>query len=120
MTKHYTPANNRQVVQNWWAKTQSHLALFLEVMTSSGHINNNELKEALQYITVRRNEFEKMPYPPATEKIHTELSKALSNLQQSLDYRINGNLFHAQSRLNMAQANLDIVRLHLIQFGIIS
>lgn len=118
--KHYTTANNRQVVHEWWDKTQDHLALFLCVMTTGGHITNKELDNALKYISVRRDEFEQMPYPPVTEEIRIALLDTLNNLHQSLDYRKNNNLFHAQSRLDMAQANMDIVRLHLIQFGIIS
>ena len=120
MATQYANANTRQLVHEWWDKTQQQLSLFLEVMGGGGYISKRELDNALLYITVRRDEFLDSPYPPIAEDVHSQLLEALNNLQQSLDYRVNNNAFYAQSRLNMAQANMDVVRFHLISFGIIS
>lgn len=120
MAIRYNTTNKRQAVNNWWQQTQTLLDLFLNVMANGGHISNPELENALQYLSVRRREFEQMDYPPIAADIYIQLSEALQNIQQSLEYRCDNNSFYAQTRLNMAQANMDAVRFHLIQFGIIS
>lgn len=120
MSTRYGTSNKRQMVQEWWQETQSLLDLFLQVMANEGHISNKELEDAHHYITVRRLEFEQMVYPPIVAEVHTQLLDALKNVQQSLEYRRENNNFYAQTRLKMAQANMDAVNFHLIEFGIMN
>ena len=119
MATRYNANSKRLVVKKWWQHTQTLLDLFLQVMENDSYISDQELEDALYYITVRRHEFEKMPHPSMVDSVYTQLLDALKNVQQSLEYRRENNRFYAQSRLNMAQANMDAVRFHLVQFGII-
>ena len=106
-------------IKNWWEATQEHVQLFLQVMTDSRAIQDNEVDDALHYINARIASFENSHYPENAGDIRQPLLDAMKHLCESLQYRQKDNNYQAQLRLDMAHASMDALRFRLIQSSIL-
>lgn len=120
MFTRYKTATQNEVISTWWKHIAERLGLFLDLMSDGAVINDSEIHAALKYMQKRRRQLEEANHPPIVEHIISELIAAVTNMEQSLNYRIEGNHYQGQLRMDMAKANMDAVRFRLLEYGIFS
>lgn len=110
--------NNQTVAKAWWRTVQQQITLFLDVMLSEQAISKQDLNDAITYMATRYTYIQNVDTPPSLQAIQADLLSALANMEQSLVYQANDNTFSAQSRYQVAQSNLDSMRMRLLAFNI--
>jgi hypothetical protein len=112
--------SKQDIVKAWWEHVKVQLKPFFEVMADGGRIHKNELEAALNYLQTRSIELAQAQYHEAVEAMREQLLSAVENLIHSLHYRLEGNSYQSQIRLDMAKMNVDTLRFHLLQHNIMA
>jgi len=118
MSSQSKTTSKQDIVKAWWVQVQAQLKPFFDVMADGGRIHKNELEAALNYLQTRSIELAQAKYPEAVEVLREQLLSAVENLIHSLHYRLEGNSYQSQIRLDMAKMNVDTLRFHLLQYSI--
>ncbi len=118
MMRTRTQSNNQTLINAWWASVQPQITLFLDVMLAEQAISQQEVTDAISYMENRCTYIQTLQTPAVLHAVQADLLAALMNMQQSLTYQAQGNGFSAESRYQMAQSNLDSMRLGLLAFNI--
>jgi hypothetical protein len=120
MSNQVIPRNKAEIVKLWWEQVKNQLKPFFEVMADGGRIHKNEVDAALNYLQSRSIEIAQAEFPPVVEAMREQLLASVENLIHCLHYRIEGNSYQSQIRLDMAKMNLDTLRFHLLEHSIIA
>src|SRR5690349_12291491 len=120
MSNQVRATSKQDIVKIWWEQVKSQLKPFFEVMADGGRIHKNEVDAALNYLQMRSIELAQAEFPPAVAAMREQLLSSVENLIHCLHYRIEGNSYQSQIRLDMAKMNLDTLRFHLLQHSIIA
>lgn len=111
-------ANKPNMTKKWWNAIEPHIAIFLGIMAGEIDVAHGGIPKIQTYLCIAEKKLEKIGYPQSASSNYELLLGAIRNLNLSLEHQLDNNSYQSNLFFEMAQANVDMLRLRLVDLGV--